>query len=193
MRKTHFIYIYIIILIFELTSELKMSEMSQNPKFLIKNKLENEEFVLKSKDVKNKQFIDDEFTPVFGINNNPSFYWENVPEKTESFAMIVEDPDAPSLFTHWAVINIPAGVKRIEKGKIPNGATEITNSWNIKSYKGPKPPSGQTHRYFFKLYALSQKIEVKDDLDLNTLREKIKEITIKESEIVAEYKSLQLN
>ena len=82
---------------------------------------------------------------------NPQLSWTGAPAGTKSFALINDDPDAPvGLWTHWLVKNIPATTTSIKENSVPG--VEVTNSWGIKKYKGPKPPSG-THRYYFKLYA----------------------------------------
>lgn len=60
---------------------------------------------------------------------------------------MVRDPDAPrGEWYHWIVVNMPPNMVTIAQNSIPG--TQVTNSWGIEKYKGPKPPSG-THRYFF--------------------------------------------
>ena len=91
------------------------------------------------------------FSPL-GADHNPELSWTGAPAETKSFALINDDPDAPcGLWTHWLLKNIPANLNHIAENSVPHGAVEVTNSWGIKKYKGPKPPSG-THRYYFKLY-----------------------------------------
>ena len=88
-----------------------------------------------------------------GNNINPQLAWSNTPKDTKSFALIMDDPDAPSgLFTHWLVKNIPPNVMEIPEDTSPDGI-EVPNSAQNASYIGPCPPSGM-HRYFFKVYAL---------------------------------------
>lgn len=93
----------------------------------------------------------------------PALAWSNVPEKTKSFALIVDDPDAPDpanprmTWVHWVVYNIPAGVTSLPEGVkekgLPKGALPGLNDWNRTGYGGPCPPVGK-HRYFYKVYAL---------------------------------------
>lgn len=86
-------------------------------------------------------------------NISPPLGFLNIPEGTESLALIVDDPDAPSgTFTHWVVFNIPPSTKTIEEGASPEGI-QGKNDFNRLGYGGPCPPSG-VHRYFFKLFAL---------------------------------------
>lgn len=87
-----------------------------------------------------------------GDNVNPQLSWTNPPAGTKSFALIIDDPDAPvGTWVHWLVKDIPADVKEIREDSIPG--TQVKNDFGKEDYGGPCPPSG-THRYFFKLYAL---------------------------------------
>jgi Raf kinase inhibitor-like YbhB/YbcL family protein len=87
-----------------------------------------------------------------GLDINPPLMIEGAPEGTKSFALIVDDPDAPvGLWTHWMVKDIRPDVNVIAEQSVPG--IEVVNSAGRKNYHGPCPPSG-THRYYFKLYAL---------------------------------------
>ena len=142
------------------------------------------QFTIKSDDFENESMLDKKFTPL-GEDVNPSLKWSNPPEGTKSYALICEDPDCPSgLFTHWAVKNIPHDVSKIENGE--KIGEEIRNSWGLKRYKGPRPPSG-THRYYFKLYALS--IESLNARNIKELRQQIKRNKIGETYIMGKFKS----
>lgn len=95
-----------------------------------------------------------------GEDISPPLLWGTPPASTQSFALIMDDPDAPvGTWVHWVVFNIPAEVRSLPEAMLPGmkfndvAALFGTNSWGRSSYGGPCPPSG-THRYFFKLYAL---------------------------------------
>jgi len=95
-----------------------------------------------------------------GENLAPPIGWSGPPPHTASFALIVDDPDAPDpaapkrTFVHWVVWDIPAAVRELaEGGTLPDGAREGRNDDGGTGYTGPCPPIGR-HRYFFKLYAL---------------------------------------
>jgi len=108
---------------------------------------------LKSKDFVDNSSIPSEFT-CDGRNISPQLSWENVPEKTKSFALSFTDPDAPGgTWIHWLVYDISNELRKIERGSLPEGAREVVNDFGRTSYGGPCPPSG-THRYFFTIYAL---------------------------------------
>lgn len=95
-----------------------------------------------------------------GPDTAPALEWSGAPAGTKSFALIVDDPDAPDpkapkmTYVHWVLYDIPASTTRLAKGgKAPTGAREGKNDWKRTGYGGPCPPVGR-HRYFFKLYAL---------------------------------------
>lgn len=90
-----------------------------------------------------------------GQNSAPSFFWKNVPAQTSSFALLMNDVDAPISggFHHWITYNIPAAARTLH-GNAP--FTQGTNSANVQTYVGPcPPPTGERHHYIFTLYALS--------------------------------------
>jgi hypothetical protein len=94
-----------------------------------------------------------------GENISPALTWTEPPAGTQSFALIMDDPDARAIaWDHWILYNIPADARELP-GAFPanevlaDGSKSGNNSWGITGYGGPCPPSG-THRYFFKLYAL---------------------------------------
>ena len=76
-----------------------------------------------------------------GQDLSPPLAWQNSPSGTKSYALICDDPDAPSgTWTHWVLYNIPSSVKNIAEGRTPKGATLGKNSWHKTSYNGPNPP-----------------------------------------------------
>ena len=80
--------------------------------------------------------------------------------------LIVDDPDASvGLWVHWIVFNIPI-IDKIQENSVPG--KQGVNSWGRNDYGGPCPPSG-THRYFFKLYALDKKLDIKKGINKNEL------------------------
>lgn len=98
-----------------------------------------------------------------GDDTSPQLEWSDAPSGTKSFALIVDDPDAPDpakpqrTYVHWVVYNIPAGTTKLAenaaKSGLPSGAMQGSNDWKKQTYGGPCPPIGR-HRYFHKLYAL---------------------------------------
>ena len=140
------------------------------------------QFSIKSDDFTDGELLQKKFTPL-DEDINPSLKWENPPEGTKSFALICEDPDCPTgLFIHWAIKNIPKDTRKIENNE--KIGTEIRNSWGLKRYKGPRPPSG-THRYYFRLYALSE--ESLYARNIKELKEQIKRYKIGEASIMGKF------
>ena len=117
---------------------------------------------LTSPDFKNQGEIPSVFT-CDGKDMSPALSWSQVPEGTKSFALIVDDPDAPDpanpkmTWVHWVLYNIPESSNSLPKGvkteNLPQGTREGLTDWKRTGYGGPCPPIGK-HRYFHKLYAL---------------------------------------
>jgi len=91
-----------------------------------------------------------------GENVSPEVVWENPPRGTKSFALTVYDPDAPtgSGWWHWVVTDIPANLRKIEKGKTPVSSVQSGTDFGRPGYGGPCPPEGTNHRYIFTVTAL---------------------------------------
>jgi Raf kinase inhibitor-like YbhB/YbcL family protein len=93
-----------------------------------------------------------------GADKAPLLEWSGAPAGVKSFALIVDDPDAPDpkapkmTYVHWVLYDIPPSAARLD-AQMPPGAREGLNDWKRTGYGGPCPPIGR-HRYFFKLYAL---------------------------------------
>lgn len=121
-----------------------------------------EKFSLTSTDFAHQGKIPKECT-CDGQDISPQLSWTNPPPGTKSFALIVDDPDAPDpkapkiTWVHWVLYNIPASTTELPKGvkNLPPGTKEGLNDWKRTGYGGPCPPIGE-HRYFFKLYALKE-------------------------------------
>jgi Raf kinase inhibitor-like YbhB/YbcL family protein len=98
-----------------------------------------------------------------GGDVSPPLAWSGAPAATKSFALIVDDPDAPDpkaprmTWVHWVLYNLPpsaaALAEAVAPDALPAGTRQGTNDWKRTGYGGPCPPIGR-HRYFHKLYAL---------------------------------------
>jgi len=139
---------------------------------------------LMSKDFADKGSIPSEFT-CDGKNVSPHLAWENVPDKTKSFALSATDPDAIGGWNHWLLYNIPKTVKEIEKNRKPAEALEVENDFGKKTYGGPCPPSG-THRYVFTVYALD--VEHLEGVNKRNFFDRVEEHTIEKAVIRGLYK-----
>ena len=78
----------------------------------------------------------------------------NIPKTTKSLALIIDDPDAPNgTVDHLLAYNIPVETDFLDKNSNLAEFSLLKNYYNTFGYNGPCPTDGQTHRYFFKLYA----------------------------------------
>jgi Raf kinase inhibitor-like YbhB/YbcL family protein len=103
-----------------------------------------------------------------GVDVSPPLAWSGPPPGTRSFALIADDPDAPAgTWVHWVLYNLPADVSELPENvaKVESldlgGARQGRNDFRHPGYGGPCPPPGPAHRYFFKLYALDTRLELK--------------------------------
>jgi Raf kinase inhibitor-like YbhB/YbcL family protein len=113
---------------------------------------------LTSADFTPGQTIPDEYT-CSGANNSPQLAWSDPPAGTKSFALVVEDPDAPGgIFRHWGAYDIPADQRELAAGAgngTAAGLTQTTNDFGKAGYGGPCPPPGDDpHHYAFRVLAL---------------------------------------
>ena len=92
-----------------------------------------------------------------GKNAPPAVQWEGEPPETKSFALIVDDPDAPGgSWSHWLVWDIPVSKHTLEPGSEDGAVKCGTNDFGNRDYGGPCPPRGHgAHRYFFRVFALN--------------------------------------
>ncbi len=92
-----------------------------------------------------------------GADISPALEWGGEPDGTKSFALIVDDPDAPvGVWNHWLLWDIPGSTRVLAQGFKPGASGESgANDFGKLGYGGPCPPKGHgPHRYFFKLFAV---------------------------------------
>ena len=122
-------------------------------------------FTLTSPDIAEGQQLSSDF--VFqgfgceGGNTAPTLEWSGAPEGTESFAVTVYDPDAPtgSGWWHWFAFNIPGDVTSLPGGGDVSGV-QLTNDYGAEGFGGACPPPGEVHRYEFTVHALGTTLEI---------------------------------
>lgn len=127
-----------------------------------------------------------------GQDVSPPLSWSDPPEKTRSFALIMDDPDAPmGTWVHWVIYNIPATARALPEGvskdaDLPDGSRQGRNSWRRIGYGGPCPPSG-THRYFFKLYALDTVLALASGATKEELLKAMEKHILAQAELMGRY------
>ena len=126
---------------------------------------EAEEVTMTTLEVKSEAFEHEARIPARhtcdGEDVSPALSWSGAPEGTVSYALVMDDPDAPvGTWVHWVAWNIAEpGLPEAVPAEAADGLRQGQNSWERVGYGGPCPPSG-THRYFFRVYALDQELEL---------------------------------
>lgn len=135
-----------------------------------------------------------------GQDLSPPLRWEGVPSNVREFALICDDPDAPSPdpWVHWVLYKIPADVLSLPEGvaadaklEHPHGALQGQNSWpsgRTVGFRGPAPPRGHgRHHYHFRLYALDAALSLPAGSDKQALLKAMKGHVLDEGELVGTY------
>lgn len=119
--------------------------------------------------------------------------WTDPPPGTKSFALIVDDPDAPrGTWVHWVLYDLPAETRELPEGlpsqeTLPNGAKQGLNDFRRVGYGGPCPPPGPAHRYVFKLYALDSQTNLKPRATKQQLLDAMKGHILAEAQLIGRY------
>lgn len=127
-----------------------------------------------------------------GADRSPPLNWNTLPAQTQSLVLIADDPDAPGgTFVHWVLYNLSPQTLQLSAGIAPSpqgpgNSSQGKNGFGRIGYRGPCPPSG-THRYFFKIYALNQKIELEPGAKKSTVILAIKDHIIATGELIGQY------
>ena len=153
-------------------------------------------FSLQSSAFDNGGTIPQKFT-CDGADVSPALTWTDPPAGTKSFALIMDDPDAPpGTWVHWVIYDIPGDAKGLEEGvekkeTLKNGAQQGL-VWGVDSftkvgYFGPCPPPGKPHRYYFKLYALSSTLTLHPKATKFDVEKAIRGIILAETQWMGKY------
>ncbi|MFQ5776986.1 MAG: YbhB/YbcL family Raf kinase inhibitor-like protein [Terriglobia bacterium] len=128
-----------------------------------------------------------------GPDVSPALSWGEVPAGTQSLSLIMDDPDAPAgTWVHWVLYDLPASTKELAEGvpkdrELPNAARQGRNDFGRIGYGGPCPPAGPPHRYFFKLYALDAKVNLKPGATKADLEKAMKGHLLAQTELMGRY------
>lgn len=129
-----------------------------------------------------------------GSDISPPLSWSGVPKGTKSMALICDDPDAPGMtWVHWVVYNISpdkSGLKEnlAKSGTLPDGTLQGITDFHKVGYGGPCPPPGGHHRYYFKLYALDKKLELKAGATKDILLKSMDGYILEEAQLMGKFK-----
>jgi Raf kinase inhibitor-like YbhB/YbcL family protein len=135
-----------------------------------------------------------------GKDVSPPLAWSGAPANTKSFALIVDDPDAPDpakpqrVYVHWVIYNMPATAAALaenaSKKGLSKGAVQGKNDWGKPEYGGPCPPIGR-HRYFFKLYALDAELTGLSSATKTDLERAMKGHVLDSGELIGTYQKIE--
>ena len=137
-------------------------------------------------------FIATKFT-CDGLDISPALAWTEPPPGTRGIALIVDDPDAPAgTWVHWVLYDLPGDARMLEEGvakdrQLTNGARQGRNDFGKIGYNGPCPPKGGPHRYFFKVYALDKKTNLKAGASKAELERAMKGHILAQAEVVGRF------
>ena len=129
-----------------------------------------------------------------GADVSPQLVWTEAPEGTKSFALLVDDPDAPvGNWNHWTLWNMPANLRGLPEGvgkqaRLLDGTEQGRNDFRKTGYNGPCPPPGKPHRYFFKVFALDTTLELKADSSKKELEARMKGHILAQGELMGTYR-----
>jgi Raf kinase inhibitor-like YbhB/YbcL family protein len=119
--------------------------------------------------------------------------WTDPPEGTKAFALVVDDPDAPSgVWVHWVLYDLLADTRQIAEGQplqpnLADGSKQGVNDFRKTGYGGPCPPRGPVHRYVFTLYALNSKTGLHAGATKQQLLEAMKGRTLSQVQLTGTY------
>ncbi len=128
-----------------------------------------------------------------GPDLSPPLTWKDAPARTQSFAIVVDDPDAPvGTWVHWVLYNLPANTKELPEGvekkeQLASGALQGRNDFRKIGYNGPCPPPGKPHRYYFKLFALDTKLNLNAGATKADLERAMQSHILGEAQLIGRY------
>lgn len=134
----------------------------------------------------------------YAENLSPELSWTGAPAGTRSFAIILDDPDAPTPepFVHWVIYNIPGDARGLPEGlprdanlSEPAGARNGQNGVRQTGYFGPRPPAGPAHAYNFRLLALSIEPDLPEGLNKQSLLEAVEGSILAETTLTGMYQA----
>ena len=128
-----------------------------------------------------------------GADVSPRLSWTDPPAGTQTFALLADDPDAPvGNWNHWTLWNLPPTLRGLPEAitkdaRLPDGSQQGLNDFRKPGYNGPCPPPGKPHRYYFRLFALDVKLDLKPGASKRELEAAIKGHILAQAEYMGRY------
>ncbi len=129
-----------------------------------------------------------------GPNVSPALQWDAPPAGTQSLAIVMDDPDAPSgTWVHWVLFNLPASTRELPEGlskaaELKDGSKQGRNDFGRTGYEGPCPPHGPAHRYSLRLYALDTKLGLRAGSTKLDVEKAMRGHVLAQAELMGKYK-----
>jgi Raf kinase inhibitor-like YbhB/YbcL family protein len=129
-----------------------------------------------------------------GSDISPALSWTAPPKGTQSVVLVMRDPDAPrGTFVHWVLYNLPADERELPEDvppqrTLPSSARQRRNDFGRVGYGGPCPPPGPPHRYYFRLYALDTRLDLKAGAARAQLDRAMRGHVLAQAELMARYR-----
>ena len=149
-------------------------------------------FEFQSEVFENKGYIPDRYT-CDAQDFSPPLSWSGIPDNAKSLVLICDDPDAPfKIWVHWVAFNIPLEVEGLKEDISKEELAELSivegiNDFGKVGYQGPCPPSGKTHRYSFRLYALNTTLSLEGGASKKDVIEAMQGYIIAEAKLTGFY------
>jgi len=130
-----------------------------------------------------------------GQDVSPALCWGEPPQGTRSFALIMDDLDAPGgVFTHWVFFNVPLDTRDLPEAvpaqaQLPDGSLQGKNDFGGTGYGGPCPPPGPAHRYQFTLYVLDQMLDLKAGVTKEQLLDAMRGHILAQGQLTGTYRA----
>ncbi|HEX2314147.1 MAG TPA: YbhB/YbcL family Raf kinase inhibitor-like protein [Thermomonospora sp.] len=127
-----------------------------------------------------------------GQGRTPPLRWSGAPSQTtRAFAIVVDDPDgSDGAYVGWVIANIDGTINELVEGARPEKAVEALNTSKKTAYVPPCPPKGERHRYRFTLYALSERVPLKQGAPLKEALSTIAKYTVGRGRITGNFGDL---
>ena len=123
-------------------------------------------------------------------NVNPPLQIQDVPVDARSLVLVMDDPDVPEMagvpvWDHWIVFNVDPSVSDIPENWAVNGVRGAGTRGEL-DYGGPRPPDKE-HRYFFKLYALDNRLDLSEGVSKAEVEAAMEGHVIEQTELMGRF------
>jgi Raf kinase inhibitor-like YbhB/YbcL family protein len=129
-----------------------------------------------------------------GEDDSPPLSCDSAPEQSQSLVLICDDPDAPGgTWVHWVLYDLAATTTELPeavpaRAVVLNGAKQGRNDFKQIGYRGPCPPPGGAHRYYFKMYAVDRKLNLEAGATKSDVEKAMKGHILAEGKLMGMYK-----